>query len=166
MSAFEQIQLFQTLFYVSLGVAVLGLILAVFFFFFFDIRSVYTLLFEKGKADTIRKMAEQNAKTGTLRRYHTGNTGNTGNTGSTGNPDTLPLTKDSASAPQAQTEAAETVVLQPDAAETSVLAAASEATTVLQPAVEAAPRKTPEVKSGIRFEVTENTILIHTDEFI
>lgn len=162
MSAIELIALYKRLFYVSLGVAVLGLVLAVFFFFFFDIRTVYALMTGKAKEKTVRRMAEQNAKTGNLRNQHI-HTGPTGKTGRTG-----PKTAPAVAQPQAQATpamavqpepAAETAVLQPEAGETSVLQSdeAMGQTSILEK---------PDTKGSYRFDVTENTLVIHTDEII
>lgn len=165
MSAIELIALYKRLFYVSLGVAILGLVLAVFFFFFFDIRTVYALMTGKAKEKTVRRMAEQNAKTGNLRNQHI-HTGPTGKTGKTGvKREVVPPPKQpegqSAGAANGQTEQAvsETTVLQPEAAQTTVLQDNDQVgqTSILEK---------PETKGSYRFDVTENTLVIHTDEII
>ena len=159
MNAVEMISLYGTLFYVSLGVALLGLALAVFFFFYFDIRTVYALMTGKAKADTIRRMNEQNQKTGNLRNayIHTGPTGRTGKTTATASavPAEAPEATAGQTAPLAPHDSMETTVLQQeDMAETTILQPEDTAeTTVLG-------------HSGIRFDLTESTLVIHTDEII
>lgn len=150
MSAVELISLYRTLFFVSLGIALLGLVLAVFFFFFFDIRTVYAMMTGRAKEQTVRRMAEQNAKTGNLRKQHihTGPTGETGQTKGSAKVEVLIQ-------PEAPA-ASETVVLQPDTAgETVVL----ENSTADETAVLSA-------HSGFCFDLTETTLVIHTNEII
>lgn len=194
MDAIKMIELFGNLFYVSLAVAVVGLGLAVFFFFYFDIPTVYALMTGKAKEDTIRRMAEQNAKTGNLRHQylHTGPTGRTGKTKHTGK--TGGLTQNMApaqpqvvqppaaeqTAPVAQPERYETSVLQTPVEETSILREEVYETQVLgyadtqtgetamltnatYAAQAAAPQQMP---YGFHFNVTESTMVIHTNEMI
>ena len=195
MNAVEMISLYGTLFYVSLAVAVVGLALAVFFFFFFDIPTVYALMTGKAKEDTIRRMAEQNAKTGNLRNQyiHTGPTGRTGKTKGSGN--TGGLTQNVAqhqvqqpqpaaagqTAPLAEPERYETSVLQTPTQETTILSEAAPETQVLgygnaeagetamlsNPGTYAPQAAAPaQMPSGFRFDVTESTLVIHTNEII
>ena len=185
----DAIELYGTLFYISMAVAAVGLGLAVFFFFYFDIPTVHALMTGKAKEETIRRMAEQNAKTGNLRKQHiyTGPTGRTGKTKSTGN--TGPLTQnvaqppaqkapapgqtDSLAVPERyetsvlQTPAQETTVLRDDVAQTQLLRQENMdagATAVLSNAPAYTPA--PQVSGGFRFVVTESTMVIHTDEII
>lgn len=201
MNAVEMISLYSNLFYVSMAVAVVGLGLAVFFFFYFDIPTVHALMTGKAKEDTIRRMAEQNAKTGTLKNQymHTGPTGRTGKTKATGN--TGALTENVAqpqvqqqpvysgqTAPLSQSDGSETSVLQTQAqettilsnevpetqvlyygsAETGVLSDEAGATAVLSAPAAFAPQTPAQapVPAGFRFEVTESTLVIHTNEII
>jgi len=162
MTAAELISLYDTLFNVSLCIALLGLGLSVFLFFYFDIRTVYALMTGKAKQETIRRMAEQNAKTGNLRNQylHTGPTGRTGKTGKSGPLGfTGSLTEQIAPTPVQQAVEPETAVLVEDVVmETNVLNAASAQT------VETAVLSTP--ANQFRFLLTENTLVIHTDEII
>lgn len=160
MDAVELINLYNTLFYASLAVAVLGFGLAAFFFFYFRIPQVRALMTGKARVEMVRQIQEQNAKTGTLRPTLpiSGNLGITEETGRTApqpgyrapavqQPETAVL----------QTNASETMVLGATAAETTILGGSAEGETVLlhQP-----------VNAGVRFEITESTIVIHTNEII
>ena len=83
-SSEELISLFTTLAYVFMGIAILGLALAVFFFFYFDIPTVYITMTGKAKKDTIRKMEEENFKSGKLRYQYPATTGKTKRSGKLG----------------------------------------------------------------------------------
>lgn len=205
MNAVEMISLYGNLFYVSMAIAVVGLGLSVFFFFYFDIPTVYALMTGKAKEDTIRRMAEQNAKTGTLKNQyiHTGPTGKTGKNGNSG-----PMTQnvarsapqpvaDGQTAPLAAPEQNETTILQTATQETTVLGGAVEETMVLggasadtmvlnaqgpetqvlgygsedagATAVLSASAYAPQygqMSNSFRFDVTESTLVIHTNEII
>lgn len=160
MDAVQLIELYEVLFYVSLVLTVLGLGLAVFFFIYFDIRTAFAMETGKARNDTVRRMMEQNAKTGNLRNIYTGNTGKTGATGRTGSKRiTHPAPKAEELSWQAPASV-ETTVLQPRA---------MEETTLLQSQTEEAAEETVMLKrntSGFRFQLTENTVVIHTDELI
>lgn len=182
MNAVEMISLYGTLFYVSLAIAVVGLALAAFFFFYFDIPTVYALMTGKAKEDTIRRMAEQNAKTGNLRNQyiHTGPTGKTENTGALSRNVPQPGVQEQ-TAPLAQPERDETSVLQTPAQETTILSQAAPETQVLRydgadsgetsllngsGAYAPQPAAYQQVPAGFRFDVTESTLVIHTNETI
>lgn len=157
MDAVQLIKLYETLFYVSLALTILGLGLAVFFFFFFDIRTVFAMETGKARNDTIRRMMEQNAKTGNLRTTYTGNTGRTGATGRTsGKRVTHPEPKVEVLSKTAS-DVEQTTVLQTPAAEETMLLQREEVqeTVMLK-------KRAPD----FRFELTENTVVIHTDEWI
>lgn len=140
MDAIQLIELYDTMFYVFMGIAILGFVLAVFSFFYFDIPGIYAMETGRAREATIRRMAEQNARTGKLRADY-GSTGKTAQTG--GKPQAADLKN------------GETARLSPapEEAETTILQAESEETTILQ-------------QKSFRFEITENTIVIHTDEMI
>ena len=57
-------------FKICLGLGILFLVLAVLFFFLFDIPKVYLIRTGKGARKTIKKMEEVNAETGRLRRVN------------------------------------------------------------------------------------------------
>lgn len=184
MNAVEQISLFNTLFYVSMGLAIAGLALAVFFFFYFDIPRVYAMMTGKAKRDTIRKMEEQNAMTGRLRANYTGYTGETGDpartgklgrtgrTGKTGQVRNVEIQHPAPVPVQSYQEAAapETAVLQAYAPETEVLYENAGETAILGGApVQQDAGETAVLKhdlDGFRFQVTETTLVIHTNEII
>lgn len=157
MDAVELIELYSTLFYVFSGLAALGLALAVFFFFYFDIPMIRAMMTGKAKQNTIRKMEEQNAKTGNLRFQYPGNTGDmTGRTARTGK---LGRTERTGGL---STPRPAPVPVQPEVQETAILASTPypqseelEQTAMLRPE-----------PAGFRFEVTQSVVLIHTDEII
>lgn len=193
MDAVELISLYNTLFYVFLGIAALGLALAVFFFFYFDIPMVFSMMTGRSKEKTIQRMQEKNAKTGNMRYQYPNHTGDvkTGRTGRTGQSkrlekperrvktEELSGLEEAAAKAQvahilAQAEEPETALLQPEATETVVLNAASE-TVVLNVA---APQYSndddlgqtemlqPKVAPNFRFDITQAVMLIHTEERI
>ena len=185
MNAVELIALYGNLFYVSVGIAVVGLGLAIFFFFYFDIPTVYALMTGKAKEDTIRRMAEQNAKTGNLRNPY-GVTGKNKAPGSTGpltqnvsqpvqhtiqspvSDQTVPLAEpERYETSVLQTPVAETTILRDDAPETQILGYEPEAgaTAVLDKAPYVNEPVAP-AYSDFRFTLTENTLVIHTNEII
>lgn len=176
MDAAAKMELFANLTYISIAIAVVGFGLAVFFFFFFDIRSIRALMTGKAKQQTIQRMAEQHSKTGTLRHI----------TENTRDP-SLPRIQHPVMPPTAEIKAPESKPYDFEAEETGVLssaeetgilggravdtptavantqASAGETSILAQPAFQ--PEPAP-VIPGFRFEVTESTMLIHTQEFI
>jgi len=194
MDTMNDITLFQNLVYVSYAVMALGLGLAIFFFFYFKIPDVFMMMTGRAKKETVQRIAEENFKTGKLRMGPiTGSTKQSGKlkkTGRTGSlaavhiSDTGPVTNTPAAVEQATEtsvldQVAETSVLD-QVAETSVLDQVAETSVLAQsntsvPEVEAAAVPVPEQTSAetsvlvrqqpsIRFDVTESTIVIHTDE--
>lgn len=191
MNAENSINLFSNLIYVSAAVAILGLGLAIFFFFYFKIPTVFAFLTGRAKREMIEAMSEEHAKSGKLRNAHMiGHTGPTGasgelgrtgpfgrvaRTGFTGRIGPKPVLAETEKIGREQPEdIMETSVLSDqDKVETTVLNGHDETlTTVLtQPVFQSEHRACETtVLAGsapqIRFDVTENTILIHTDEFI
>lgn len=182
MDAVELIELYSTLFYVFLGIAALGLVCAVFFFFYFDIPTTRAMMTGKAKQNTIRKMEEQNAKTGDPRfQYpgHTGDVASRGNTGRMNRTGKTGRTVQTGRSGNIQAPQPAPVQVPQELPETAVLGGAAypytgeqEQTTVLG---NAAYPQTGELEqtavlhrapSNFRFEVTESTIVIHTDEII
>ena len=187
MDAVELISLYSTLFYVFLGIAALGLALAVFFFFYFDIPTVYAMITGKAREQTIQRMQEKHAKTGNLRFQYPGHTGDmkSGHTGRIGHSRRLArserLSRNNHSGELsseigavanaqvanilAQAAEPETAVLQTEAAETSALGA----TVVrISPENELGQTETlqPKATVNFQFEVTQANVLIHTEERI
>lgn len=162
MDAVEKMSLSGNLVYVFAAVAAVGLIMAVLFFFLFDIRNVHALMTGKAKRDAIERMAEQNSRTGRLRE-------SSGNIREKSVPVVQHPSKEVTAdiQPVAQAGMGETVALRRD--ETTVLSGAGE-TTVLggdvagETAVLTRPGAQPE--PAIRFDVTESTLVIHTNEII
>lgn len=166
MDAVEKMELFGNLVYVSIAIAVIGFGLAVLFFFLFDIRDLYAWKTGKAKRSTIERMTEQNNKTGRLHAT----TGKTGN-----NPAPVRYESNVSTAemqPKAQMLNSninetvdmrrdnETTVLHSFAAETTVLNSQDQGDTTI---LTEAPKQ---AEPAIRFEITESTLVIHTDEFI
>lgn len=150
MDGLEKIELFETLFRVSAVLAVLGFGLAIFFFFFFRIRDVRAMMTGKAKAETVRQIEERNAMTGKLRvpsMSLSDDLRKTGGKKKVAYP--LHTVTEEMKQPTAQVQqevVQQTTVLQNPEYEAQ--------TTVLRP---------PE---GFRFELTESTMVIHTDEII
>ena len=196
MEAIQMISLYNTLFFVSLGLTALSLGLGVFFFFYFDIPTIHAFLTGKAKKETIERMAEQNSRTGKLRFGHESGDIKRGRTGKMSRSGKLGVTTGDlnpavqhpsavhtesfsgyaqSAAPLQVFETAvlkdddqQTTVLRGDMAETSVLSAGEAgATSVLSAADDAgATSVLRERKATIRFDVVENTLVIHTDEHI
>ncbi len=142
MDAIAQITLFGNLFTVCIVVAILGFVLGVFFFFFFDIPKVYALMTGKGKEASIRQTMEGHAKTGHIRK----STGLTGQMGANTSKVKMIINLEEVAQP-----------VEAPIEETSVLTAEEDGVTTMLSSVE-----TPE----IQFLITENTLVIHTDELI
>lgn len=165
MDAVELIALYSTLFYVFLGIAALGLTFSVFFFFYFDIPTTRAMMTGKAKQNTIRRMEEQNAKTGKLRfQYpsHTGEVSPRGHTGRTGRTGRMGRTERTGRTAGPQVAQPTPVAVEQEIPETSILGSTAyqqkeelEQTAMLHPK-----------PSGFQFEVTESIVLIHTDEII
>ena len=68
MESTQTMELFNTLFYVSLTIAILGLIAAVSLFFLFDIPTVFALMTGRAKKKTIERMISQSGKGESLRK--------------------------------------------------------------------------------------------------
>ena len=181
------ISLFNTLFYVFMGITALGLILSVLFFFYFDIPMVFSMMTGRAKEKTIQRMQEKNAKTGNIRyQYpnHTGDikTGRTGRTGRTGQSKRLEeserriKTEELSGLEEAAAKAQVAHILaQAEEPETAVLETLASETEVLNVAV---PQYSngdelgqtemlqPKVALNFRFDVTQAVMLTHTEERI
>lgn len=162
MTAQAQIELFGALFYVCLVIAIIGLGLAVLFFFIFDIPSVYALITGKAKRQTVERMAAQNSKTGRLQQMPISeNIGGAGQ--AVQNPAPAAIYEQTAQLDVV----ADTSILSEQAAETSVLSAQAGETSVLSRSNNAeSPDRKVNTAPAIRFEITENTLVIHTTEII
>lgn len=180
MDAIKNITLFENLVYVSYAVMALGLGLAIFFFFYFKIPDVFMMMTGRAKKETVQRIAEENFKTGKLRMgpitgptKHSGKLKKTGRTGSLAAvhiSETGPTTNTSAVAEQTP----ETDVLS-QVSEASVLTQMDQETNASTSGDTAVLAVVPEQDSGetsvlvwqqpsIRFDITETTIVIHTDE--
>lgn len=179
------VDFYQNLIYISIAIAVVGLGLSVFFFFFFNIPDVYALMTGKAKRKTIERMAEQNNRTGKM-QYVTG----------TIRDPSIPVVQHPADVPTADfaptqdfgQTSQDTSVL--SSGETSVLGVGETSvlnggeTSVLSTG-QTAVLTAPETQSGetavltrspepaqmqntcpVRFDITESTLVIHTNEII
>ena len=174
MDAVARMQMFQKLFYVSLTLAGIGLGLAIFFFFYFNIREIYMIRSGKDRKNAVEDMTQRSARNGRLRRM------NKQPQKQSGKPvDSVPA----AAAPVAPAAAMDTMPL--NQANSTYTEPVSEETTYLNEQAATASFKehtellfgeeTTELRSNQRaenaaaacgFVLTENTILIHTDEII
>lgn len=153
------------------AIAVIGLILAVFFFFYFNIPEVYALKTGKAKKKTLERVAKSNSRTGRLRVLaetlnEPASAGHVIQPPVRQGAETEPVGRAASGASNYQ-EAAETTALG-ETPNTSVLNAGAPAapeTMVLGQTPAAAPAQIP-VEYPIRFDVVESTIVIHTDEII
>ncbi len=166
MDAVRLMQIFGTLTYVAIAIAAVGLILAVIFFFAFDIRDVYALRTGKAKREAIERMSARNEQTGHLRPATTSGslTASTPTTNALTSP---PPTDDNMKAADGttllNTSSAETTVLDISGNETTVLAHAAAPAAQKAPVAPAQPTPKP---STIRFDISDSTVVIHTDEMI
>lgn len=166
MDALENIELYQNLIYISYAVAMIGLGLAVFFFFYFKIPEVFRLMTGRGKKEKMQKISEENFKTGKIRFNST--------TGPTKHPRSASGHTGSIAAVHIQSESREltetieeTAVLEKPQEETTLLASGQTdvepETDVLHPQTVAVPVQ-PVAPDNAGFEVVEQTMLVHTDE--
>lgn len=166
MDAAAKMELYGNLFYVSAAIAVIGLGLALFFFFYFDIRNVYALMTGKAKRQTIERMAEQNSRTGRLQAT----SGNIRDPQAprVQHPSQIVTAEIQPTIETKREEALMETTILADSSETTILrqepqyteetpAAAGETTILTPPAA---------VPSDFRFDITESTMVINTDEIL
>lgn len=179
MSASNAIALYEKLFYVFAGMGVISLGLSIFLFFRFDIPQTYALMTGKARRRTIQEIEERNAQTGKLRQHPKGYTenptshtakrrrpsGHTGRTEASGKTQPTPQREAKHAKPAqlpAPVERLETEVLAAPAVETVILSKPVGITEdlgqteILQPVQDV----------NFYFQITENTVSIHTDELI
>lgn len=143
MNQADLISLYGNLTYVCLGVAVVGFIFSVFFFFFFDIRSVFATMFGKSQESPGKGKKGKKAKKKKRRKN---------------------VTATQARAPQGASA--------PPVERTTVLSQEPSTLPLYQPMQSegsdvTAQLRTPPVRPvNFRFYVTEDTFSIHTDEII
>lgn len=171
MDAAAKMELFQNLFYVSAALAVIGLGLAIFFYFYFDIRYIYMVRSGKDKQQSVEQMTKRSARNGRLRRMNK----------HTEKPVSRPSAPAAAPVVVIPEEYQQTVPLnkpQPvqPVEETSLLTDLEPTCPMrthipepVQPAGETQILSAPEFENAPAtgtFVLTENTILIHTNEVI
>lgn len=184
------IELYEKLFYVFAGMGVLSLALSVFLFFRFDIPQTYAMLTGKARRKTIQEIESRNAQTGRLRQNPRGSSGNlskhatsqrraagqsrpmekrssTGRAHQSGRGQRERRPNPAAARPNpshrpAPAERLETEVLSAPAMQTVML---SKPTGVTEDLARTEKLK-PVPDTSFYFQVTENTICIHTDELI
>ena len=186
------ISIYHTGFIVCAILLVVGIALAVLFFFMFDIRNVYMIRTGRAKQKTIEEMQARNLKTGKLstsapytdsgelRRKEEKRKTGAFKTGAFRFPEKRKVTveppKESPVRPQTApgSSPGETVLLNetPAAANTAASAVRSAAVPSIDPMateVLSADKKAAEpaaTKTGFRFTITERTIVTHTSESI
>ena len=171
MDAAKQMQVFGDLALIFGAIAVIGLGLAVFFFFYFDIPEVYALMTGKAKKKTVERVAKTNSRTGRLRVLseslnETAPAAHIIQAPVRAGAETEPVNKVSGYSGGGE-NSMETTILG-ETPNTSVLnAGVPEApeTMVLGKTAPEAPAQIP-VEYPIQFDVVESTIVIHTDEII
>ena len=171
------IELYEKLFYVFAGMGALSLVLSVFLFFRFDIPQTFAMLTGKKRRKTIQEIENRNIQTGKLRQYpkayteeqsphtarrrHTGAQSGPVKTGNTGKTRQDAARQKPAPRP-VPAERPETEVLSGPAAQTVILSKPTGITEdlgqteILRPVQEV----------NFYFQITENTVSIHTDELI
>ena len=169
MEAIARITLFNNLFYVCAGIAVLSLLLAVYFFIQFDIPSVYPALTGKKRKPRIQRMrAQSQAGTTMHSRVRRKPSSGTPPTGQTAPPQKRPE-------PPAEPPRPEPGPKPAPRPETGVLKVETQQTQVLKPmgkekkapiTEELAPTELLTGRQPFAFLITENTICVHTDEWI
>lgn len=161
--------IWQLLFIILLVAGIICFVLAVLFFFLFDIPGVYLLKTGKGARKTVKKMEEINAETGRLRKqneYMVSQvaTGTTAETGETMDP-ALHQPFQATSATVENTENQTTVLGQ---IESTIMA--NNETTVLNASAEYADQASNEYvykrETDGKFDVTFSLIYTHSDELI
>ena len=177
------IELYEKLFYVFAGMGVLSLALSVFLFFRFEIPQTYAMLTGKARRKTIQEIENRNAQTGRLRQNpktkdgkqkHPGpaqhqpvgkpvHSEKPENTGTKTPKNTSRRQRRPRPVIQWEPDARpETEVLSTPAMQTIILAKPTGITEELGPTEALKPAK----NFDFFFQVTENTVSIHTDEII
>lgn len=172
MEAIARITLFNNLFYVCAGIAVLSLLLAVYFFIQFDIPSVYAALTGKKRKRSIQRMRAQSQAGKTMHsRVRRKPSSGTLPTGQTAPPRKQPERPAEPPRPEPKPEPGpepaprpETGVLKMDTPETQVLPPVQEPSAPVTEQL--APTALLTSRQPFAFLITENTICVHTDEWI
>ena len=190
----SNLQLFQNLFYVFLGIAILGFLLTVLFFFLYRIPELFALVTGRTQKKTLERMRKrQSESSGSLReRASTGKELQASGVlaASTGLGTTKPITQELRQKQEAETglsEGAEATSLLEKAPETSLLSGPKLETTVLSRSLKEqwgrvvkneksadekhqttalAPLTASLGDKEFRFEITEESMLIHSQELI
>lgn len=169
MEAIARITLFNNLFYVCAGIAVLSLLLAVYFFIQFDIPSVYAALTGKKRKRSIQRMRAQSQAGKTMHsRVRRKPSSGTPPTGQTAPPRKRPEPPAEPPRPEPEPKPAqrpETGVLKVETPQTQVLTP-TEQEKKAPITEELAPTELLTGRQPFAFLITENTICVHTDEWI
>lgn len=184
MQAESNIELFGTLSTVCFVIAIVAFLLAAFFFFYFDIPTVFALKTGRAKKKTLERIQQQNSYTDKIRKeaqaapVHEAPSSqhviitNPDETNKR-NVDTVAL-NDSADTSLLQNETetallkneAETSLLKNDA-ETALLSSRDGETSLLNGASDLLAGAKPSIKDpSWQFELLEETVMIHTKELI
>lgn len=188
MDVATKIETFNILFYVSMAVAILGLGMSIYFFFHYDIPSVWSFLTGSAKRKAIEEMKENDYRPGShaysrIRQSSGKSSQGTRRPAKQKRPaprSAQPRMEDLSDSRSAEMQADETDVLSVST-ETDVLAETSALN--IQPVLknegseiqirqDAQTASTEQLSisnapaSLFHFEITENTLVIHTDEYI
>lgn len=179
MNATQAMELYNTLFYVCMTVAIIGLVAAAALFFALDIPTVFALLTGRAKRKTVERIAKDSQAGKTHRKKSTSQTlSQVQTSGNLKKPVTeeLPISEDIAEETSLLNESAEEETsLLSEVAETDVLTAAqSTAPNMTRAGFEEEIGSTEQLKSEKKkqtvqtglFEITESIIEIHTQEII
>lgn len=152
------IQLYTNGFWISLAVTILGAVGAVASFFLFDIRTVFAIRTGKAEKASVQKLAAKNMETGRLKEDYSFDY----NTMTMGKKTKRMLTTGKISTPPPGAEQVQPV------AETTQL---SQSAPAQKPAERAAAAAVPVQPAPVHvtaagFTITENIMIIHTDEVI
>lgn len=178
MDAAAKMELFQNLFYVSAALAVIGLSLAIFFYFYFDIRYIYMIRSGKDRRESVEEMTKRSARNGRLRRMnkHTTQSASLQHPAGQANAAVEPDLQQTA--PLSQPQHGQTGKISRTPVEETSLLVDHEVTAPMRPEAANKPQATvgeteilseqanEVVQMPGNFVLTENTILIHTNEII
>ena len=193
MEAVRQVALFDNLFYGFMGIAIIGLVLTVFFFFYFDIPKIFSLITGRNKKKALEQKHERlnsgkslrtGANTGsTQHRTYVQNSGKMNTNGLTtgdlytsseiggsetsliGNGETEVIGGGETSVLD---QVEDTDVLRPEKAATTVLKASAPSPGVTQD-LTMKPKETAvaaPIPVDATFVITEEIVMIHTQEII
>ena len=163
MNATQSIELYTILFYVSLTVAALGLASAVGLFFLLDIPTVFALMTGRAKRQTIERISKE-SESGKLRKQEEIRQMLDQTSGNLKKKRQTSIHPEEQNTTSLEMEERNTTVLSQEEVNTTVLCETNDVQGGMSDGMTAQLTKQP-VQVG-RFEITEATVLIHTNEEI